>query len=146
MTLLVNPNAVAHTASAALPAAGANTNPTAFPLSARHKRISAVVFYTRGAAGGYVRLTPKWTFGSAGEIQGTVINETLDESTVPQGDQTLDLHRVKGPQPQDGTALGFSFEWTVPAGATAFRVLAAEAGVTGTPGTCSIKLSGLADA
>lgn len=144
MTLLINPSGLAHLASGALPAAGANTSQAAAPITPHHKAITVSTTYTRGAAGGFVRLTPMWTIGGA-EVQGTVKDEMLDTSTAPYGQQSIYQHQVNGPQPQSASALTFPFTFEVPAGATAFRALAAEAGVTGTPGTCSIALSGLVD-
>ena len=144
MTLQTHPNGVAHLASATLPAAGAFTNQTAFPLSPKHLRITVNVTYTYAAANGQVLLKPMWTIGGT-EIQGTVEDTALDLSVAPFGRQSVYLHQVKGPIPQSGSALSFPFTFDCPAGATAFRCLAAEIGVTGTPGTCAITLSGLVD-
>lgn len=145
--VVTNPNAQPvplHLASATLPAAGAKTNQAAWPFEPGTTEILASVTYTEGAAGGYVALFPMWTT-PAGEVPGTVLDTTIDTSAAPTGKRRLYIEEDDGPVPADGGALKFTIAFDVKEGApgaTAFRLLAAEGGVTATPGVCAMALSG----
>jgi hypothetical protein len=129
----------AHLPSAALPGAGAFTAQTAYTIPEGIKRIAYLVSYTRGAAGGFVRLRLVWSDGTD-EAREAVIDAAVTVA-APNGRQPVYLSELDGPVPADGTVIRFVVEATVPAGMLTGRLLAAEAGVVGTPGTASITLT-----
>lgn len=140
MTILAVASA-AHLASGVLPAAGAYTNQTAAPVVQSQASICATVTYTRGASGGFPRFRPMWSDGTT-EAQGTVLNTAIDLSSPPAGRQSAYLWEIDGPAPSGAGAVSFTLSFDVQPGATTFRLLAAEAGVTASPGTCAIALAG----
>jgi hypothetical protein len=129
----------AHLASAALPAAGAFTAQTAYTIPEGIKRIAYLVTYTRGAAGGFVRLRLMWSDGTD-EAREAVVDAAVTVA-APNGRQPVYLSELDGPVPADGSVIRWTVEATVPAGMLTGRLLAAEAGVVGTPGTASITLT-----
>jgi len=144
MTTLALP-ITTHLTSAALPGSGAYTNQSVLNLVTAQTTVTAIVTYTRGTSGGFPRFKPMWTFAST-EAQATTLEGTIDNTTSPPlGIQQLDMWAINGPKPADGTSISFTLSFDVQQGATAFRLLAAEAGQTGTPGTCAILLSGSKD-
>ena len=130
----------AHLASGALPAAGAFTSQAAQAIPAGTKKISFWITYTRGAAGGYPVFELLCSNGTE-EIRVVLGNVSSLAVSQPNGAfDTLQLQLI-GPKPQNGSALVFGYTFNdedLPAGATTTRLLAAELGVTGTPGTCAI--------
>ena len=80
---------------------------------------------------------------SNGTEEIRVVLGNISSLVVSQPNAALDTlqSQLIGPKPQDGNALVFGYTFNdedLPAGATTTRLLAAEVGVTATPGTCAI--------
>lgn len=136
-----------HLASAALPGAGAFTAQGFFSIPPGTQRITFLVTYQRGAAGGKPLFQLEWTDGT------TTSRDTVDDTSYvlspdvvngPNAQNQIYLHQPLGPVPSDGSAISYDIETTVKAGKTGVRLLMAEAGVVGSPGTASIFLTGQA--
>ncbi len=96
--------------------------------------------YIRGADGGYPVYQLLWSNGVE-ETQETMIDmdfTILDPSTVSQD---MFLQNLSGPIPDSDNAVNSIFRVCVPGGATCVRLIAAEKGVIGTPGTLGITLT-----
>jgi hypothetical protein len=96
--------------------------------------------YTRGAAGGYPEYQLLWSNGVE-ETQETMIDmdfQVLSPSTVSQD---MFLQNLSGPVPDTDDPMNSIFHVCVPGGATCVRLVAAEKGVTGAPGTLGITLT-----
>ena len=131
-----------HVASAALPAAGAYTAQTAHKLEDRSiTELTFHITYTRGAAGGYPQFKIEWGNGTEAGISQIVGAATVSGSTAvrPLYDEILD---IQGLHPSSAAAVTSAMTLYVPRGVTTFRLLAAEVGVVGTPGTCAIAVVG----
>jgi hypothetical protein len=128
-----------HRASGALAGSGAWSTPTAYDIPDGAQFVTAWITYTRGASGGYpgVRIV----LGN-GTDEGDVL--TVDPnitSSLPYGKQTGYATELLGSQPQDASAITFCITIDVRGGATKLKVLLAEVGVTGTPGTAAVYLT-----
>lgn len=123
-----------------LPAAGAFTSQGFTTLLNGVTGISFWVQYTRGAAGGFPALRIQWTNGT--EVARDIV---LDQNSLvvvqPTGTSNVYESELLGPAPADGNAITEVYEYSAPAGSTAVRFLAAERGVTLTPGTIAIALT-----
>lgn len=128
-----------HLASAALPAAGAFTSQTAFTILDGVRSINFYVTYTQGAGGGYPLL--RFESGNGTETGGLVVIDGAIAVTDPFGQRTAYIDRLKGPVPADGSALTYMIPWRVSGGETTVRLLMAEGGATGTPGTAAIAIT-----
>jgi hypothetical protein len=124
----------AHLASAALPAAGAFTSQTAYAVPEGVVGITAYVTYTRGTTGGTVLLRPEYGNGTETARESIAISSTASSENIRD---TLGFREFVSPSADSI----FAIEFDVPAGCTTFRLLAAELGVTATPGTCAITLT-----
>ena len=128
-------------ASAALPASGAyDASPTSTVLPAAAAVVYLHAAYTIGAAGGYAGMIPE------GSNDGTnwYALSYAGTAVIAQPSATLPLHRLiyELPRPADGSAVRV----TVPVDAggwTNLRVRCAEIGITATPGTLEVSLSGV---
>lgn len=129
-----------HLAAGALPAAGAFTAQAAYAIPSGLGEITAWVTYTRGAAGGFPIFHVMW--GNGTETGQDVNIDSAVTVTQPQGRQNVYEQELAGPQPSGAGAITYAVAIRVPRGATAFQMLAAEAGVTGTPGTIAIAIAG----
>jgi hypothetical protein len=129
-----------HLASAALPAAGAFTAQAAFAVSSGVGEIAFWVTYTRGAAGGFPIFHVLFGNGTE-EGQDITVDATI-VPTAPQGRQQFYMQELAGPIPAGAGAIDYVIPVRIPRGATTVRMLAAEAGVVGTPGTIAIALAG----
>jgi len=127
---------VAHLASSALPGAGAFTAQAFTAVEEGITVVSFVVTYTRGAAGGYPVFRPQWTEGSK-TISPTVVNRTPISSNG-YARRRLYLDELQGIAPSDANPLSMDVSYEIPRTATGIRLLAAEAGATGSPGTIEI--------
>jgi hypothetical protein len=97
------------------------------------------VTYSYGAPGGYALLQLRWGNGTD-EAQSTLI----DLDFTPQQPFSLQntyLQDLEGPIPASSAAITFMIEAVVPGGATTVRLVAAEGGVPGAPGTIGITLT-----
>lgn len=128
----------AHLNSATLPAAGAFTSQAVYTVPEGVTGVTMYVTYTRGAAGGQVKLRPEYGNGTEA-ARGfattalVVSGDTLEESIA--------FRDFVAPVTTDANPQVFAIEIDVPPGCTTIRLLAAEKGVTGTPGTCAIALT-----
>ncbi len=130
---------VAHLASAALPGAGAYTNQSAYSIPDGAQFITCWIAYTRGAAGGYAKF--KAMLGNGTEESACPVVDPVITVVQPHGRTLFYPNELVGPTPPDASAVGWIVTFDVRGGATAFRLLAAELGVTATPGTCAIALT-----
>jgi hypothetical protein len=130
---------VAHLASGALPGAGGFTSQAFTTIEEGITEVSFVVTYTRGAAGGFALLRPQWSDGSK-TISPTTVNKT-PESVNGYARRRLYLEELQGIAPDDANALSFDVSFGVPRTATGVRLLAAEGGAVGTPGTIEIGIA-----
>ncbi len=127
---------VLHLPSQVLPAGGQFTNQAPYAIPDDVSKIAFYVTYTRAVPGGFCVIRLKWGNGTE-ETQATV----LMASSTP-GDQVMRLSDLMGPIPGDDSPIGFMLETSVPGGSSTVRLLAAEGGVVGLPGTASISLTG----
>lgn len=132
---------VPHLVSAALPAAGAWTAQQAFEIPQNITSLNVWITYTRGAAGGRPRLRPLFGDGVE-EARDAFVETSATATTSADVAQAVFAHDIDGPAPADGNPVTFELPFEVPPGATTFRLLASEAGVTGSPGTLAIFLTG----
>lgn len=128
----------AHLSSATLPAAGAFTSQTPYTVPEGVVSITAYVTYTRGAAGGQVKLRPQWANGTETAYETAVSGSAASGGTLRN---QIELREILGPIVDTASAVTFLVQFEVPAGCTTFAMYAAEFGVTGTPGTCAITLT-----
>lgn len=129
-----------HLASQTLPGAGAFTAQAAFNVPSGVGEITFWVTYTRGAAGGFANL--QILFGNGTEEGNDVVLNTAVTVVQPFGTQQIFEQIIEAPHPAAAGAINFVVATRVPRGATTIRMLAAEAGVVGTPGTIAIALAG----
>ena len=126
---------VVHLASSTLPAAGAYTTTAAYALPDGTKSVTFWNTYTRGAAGGYALHQIQWGNGTESAAPEGILS-TAVTIAQPNGQVQLVNGIIEGPHPQSASALAYPpITVTVPAGATTVRMVSAEFGVTGTPGT-----------
>jgi hypothetical protein len=129
-----------HIASAALPAAGAFTSQGAYtPAAGVARFVSFWITYTRGAAGGYPKFHLEWGNGTE-----TALEVSFGEASAvqPYLQQNVYQGELLGPTPTDGNAISYVLTVENTKGATQVRLLAAEAGITATPGTIAIAITG----
>jgi hypothetical protein len=127
---------VQHLPTQVLPPGGLFTNQASYSIPNGISKIAFYITYTRAVPGGFCVIRLKWGNGVE-ETQATVL---LTSSTP--GDQVMRLSDLMGPIPEDDLPSSFMLETSVPGGASTVRLLAAEGGVIGLPGTASISLTG----
>lgn len=130
---------VDHLASAPLPAAGAFTSQVAHSLPPGAAYVSVYLTYTRGAAGGYPVV--KAMLGTPSAEGAVAIMDPTVTAAAPAETQPIGPGVLVMAAPADGSPVTLAFTVDVRGGASKFRVLVAEAGVTATPGTCAVALS-----
>lgn len=126
--------------SGALPAGGAFTNQAPFSIPSGIRCVTFYITYTRGADGGFPLFRLLWGNGTE-ETQSTLIDTDFTTLSTVASSQDMFLNDLKGPVPTNGNPIHFTLETGVPGGATTVRLLAAEGGVVGAPGTVSISLT-----
>lgn len=126
-----------HLASGALPAAGAFTAQALQAIPAGVKRVTYAVTYTRGAAGGFPVFRHESNNGTE-TMRNIVVNEASLTVTQPDGRLDFTQEELAGPQPADNVAITYELTFVLGADIKSTRLLAAEAGVIGTPGTIAI--------
>lgn len=132
---------VVYRASAALPAAGALTADPWFDLPKGTTRVTYWITYTRGAADGYAVFRPYYSNGTE-EARELIQDDTSLTVTQPEGAVDTVLQVLNGPAPADGDPITFAYTFErFPAATRRVRLLAAELGVVGTPGTLAIALT-----
>jgi hypothetical protein len=128
-----------HLLTQGLPPSGNFTNQPPYIIPDCIKKICFYVTYSYGAPGGYALLQLRWGNGTD-EAQSTLI----DLDFTPQQPFSLQntyLQDLEGPIPASSAAITFMIEAVVPGGATTVRLVAAEGGVPGAPGTIGITLT-----
>lgn len=128
-----------HLASATLPAAGAYTNQTAYAIPVGVKSVSFILTYTRGAAGGQAKYRILVGNGTE-EGDLSVVDVTLVASQ-PFASQQMYGQVLLGEIPQSASAVSQELTVNIQGGWTTIRVIGAENGVSGTPGTLAIALT-----
>jgi hypothetical protein len=128
-------------ASQELPAAGAFTAQALQSIPQGTKRVTYAVTYTRGAAGGFPVFRHEASNGTE-TMRSVLQNDGSLVVTQPDGRVNVQLEELAGPQPADGTAITYELTYVLGANITATRLLVAEAGVVGTPGTIAVARTG----
>ena len=127
--------------SQALPAAGAYTPAQSLGVPVGTKRIAFWISYTRGAAGGFPVFRPQFQGNGVGIAMSA--NTVLDLSSFGTagefGTAKFYAEKLEGPPPSDDNELTYQLTFEVPPFTTIVELLAAEAGVVGTPGTIAIR-------
>jgi len=126
--------------SGALMAGGAFSDQAPFSIPSGVRRVAFYITYTRGAQNGYGLFRLMWGNGTD-ETQSTLIDSDFTSLSSVASSQDMYLNDLKGPVPTNGNPVKFTLETGVPGGATTVRLLAAEGGATGAPGTVSISLT-----
>lgn len=130
-----------HLASQTLPGAGAFTNQAFETVPAGTKRVAFWVTYTRGAAGGFPKFHVEFDNGTD-QGRDVIIDSLSLTTTDPNGQFNVPLAEPAGAVPADGSAIEYVLDFDLPPNTTGVRLLAAEEGVAGTPGTIAIGFTG----
>lgn len=130
-----------HLASQALPAAGAFTSQNFFSIPAGTKDLVFFIRYTRGAAGGQPLFRAEIDNGSE-QSRYIITDQNSLAITAPEGLFNFYLSEPQGPVPADGSAINYVLEYLIRGAPLGIRLLVAESGVTATPGTIQITLTG----
>lgn len=134
-------------ASAALPGAGAFTSQAFSVIPLGTRRVTYWITYTRGAAGGFPALRAEVSNGTD-QVNFHVLNAASllpgTGTPVTSDFASLNFYREEllGPVPPDASAIDYELTFEVPPGTTGIRLLAAERGVTATPGTAAWAFTG----
>lgn len=128
-----------HLASATLPVSGNYSNQTAYAIPDGVAAVMFYVTYTRGAASGQPKF--KIAFGNGTEEGIAAVVDATITISQPFSQQPVRGGEFPGPVPADGTAIVFTILVKIDGGPTTVRLLAAEVGVTGTPGVLAIALT-----
>lgn len=126
-----------HLASQALPALGLFTNQDYFSLPSAAETLNYWITYTRGVAGGYPKVQVQWGNGDE-ESSELVFDESSLATSGPIGSVNLYVEQLLLPPPNSAGALSMLLSVDVPAGATVARLIVAEAGQVGSPGTIAV--------
>lgn len=127
----------AHLASAALSSSYSSQSAYSVPNGATH--VAFYVTYTRGGASGQAKF--KIMAGNGTDEGPLVVIDSSVTLSEPLGQQSMRGGEFLGPIPTDGSAITFVVPVQIRGGVTAVRLLAAESGNTGSPGTCAITLT-----
>lgn len=131
---------IVHLPLGQLPAGGAYTTQGQFPIPTGIRHITFYITYTRGAPGGQPVFKLLWGNGTE-EIQETTLEHCDSNATTNSTLQALLLQSLEGPVPTDGMPMNFVLYVTVPGGSNRVRLVAAEKGMPGIPGTLGITLT-----
>jgi hypothetical protein len=130
---------VIHLVSQSLPSGGGYTNQPYYLIPPGIRKICFYINYTRGAIGGFATYRIMWGNGTE-ETQETLVDAAFagDDQNIAQA---MYLQDLEGPIPQSNSSVNFMVEVSVPGGVRTVRLLAAEKGKPGAPGTTSITLT-----
>jgi hypothetical protein len=131
---------IVHLATGQLPAGGAYTSQPQYPIPTGVRHITFYITYVRGAPGGQPVFKLLWGNGME-EIQETTLEQCDSNATMNSTLQSLLLQNLEGPVPTDGLPVNFVLYATVPGGSNRVRLIAAEKGMPGIPGTLGITLT-----
>lgn len=129
-------------ASQVLPAAGAFTAAQATAVPVGTKRVSFWITYTQGAAGGYPSFRPQYQTAGGDSGRATVLDLSSFTAANPEGTTKFYLEDLDGPAPTDGQPITYELTFLLPADVTGIDLMAAEKGVTATPGTIGVRFTG----
>ncbi len=124
-----------------LPVGGQFTTQVAYVLSPKIRRVTFFVKYAQGVTGGFPVVRLMWGNGSE-ETQASIINGTFASFGAALATNQIRLNDLVGPVPNSDDPINFLIESTVPGGATSVRLLIAEGGMIGIPGSAEITLTG----
>ncbi len=127
--------------SQTLPLGEAFTNQAAFVIPSGVRHVAFYVKYAYGVPGGYPIVRLMWGNGTE-ETQSSIINVTFASFGAKMAANQLRLNDLIGPTPDTSDPVSFLVESTVPGGSSTVRLLIAEGGVPGVPGTAEITLTG----
>lgn len=134
---------IIHLGTGYLPPSGGFTNQPYYVIPQCVRKVAFYVTYARSAIGGFAVVRLMWGDGVT-ESQETL----LDLSTFinePISSQNMYLQEMNGPTPADGNPISFIVEGIVPGGTKTVRLIAAEKGKPGAPGTIGITLTASTD-
>jgi hypothetical protein len=123
-----------------LPAGGAFTNQPSYVIPSGVRHVTFYLSYTRGFVNGFPVLRLLWGNGVE-ETQETLVDSDITVLTPALSSQNMFLQDLDGPIPQDDNPVNFILYVTVPGGSKTVRLLVAEKGVPGAPGTIGIALT-----
>ncbi len=127
--------------SQTLPLAGAFTSQPAFAFPVGIRHMAFYIKYARGATGGYPVLRLMWGNGVE-EIASTIINSSFTSFEDRVSSQEMRISDLLGPVPNSDDPEFFMLETSVPGGSITVRLLIAEGGQPGLPGTAEISVTG----
>lgn len=130
--------------SQVLPVGGAFTNQAAYAFSSAIRHMTFYIRYTQGLTGGFPVLRLMWGNGFE-EIASTSINASFSSFDGRVAAQEMRISDLLGPVPNSDEPEFFMLETSVPGGSTTVRLLMAEGGQIGVPGTAEITLTGSSD-
>jgi hypothetical protein len=133
-----------HRVEQALPNGGVYTDQAMESLPAGVRQLNMLITYERGAEGGYPKFQMQW---GTDEDTTSGFSELIRDLAQFVGSGAIGsaptyIEETYGPVPQSASPLKYTLTFTVPYGATKFRLIAAEQGVTGTQGTLTIEYVG----
>lgn len=131
-----------HVVGATLPASSAYTNQAPFKIPDGCTGVTFYVTYTRAPGVGTCRPKFQIWIGNGAEEGPLVTVDPTVAAAQPFGRTSLYLGEILGPIPSTDTAITFALPVVVRGGESTIRLLAAEYGAAGTPGTCAIALTG----
>lgn len=126
---------IVHLPTQVLPASGGYTNQPIYLIPTTVRNIAFYITYTRGAPLGSSTFKLYWGNG-VDEVQETIVGSSLVPPLTNMALQTL-----QSPVPIDNNPINFIFYTSIPGGAKTVRLLAAENGQLGNPGTVGITLT-----
>lgn len=129
-----------HIPIGSLPPAGAFTTQPRYQIPPFIRKITFYITYARSIPGGRATFKLLWGNG-VDETQETVLDSDVQNDAV-LATQNLLLQGLDGPVPPDDSPVSFVIYVSVPGGATTVRLLAAEKGAPGNPGTLGVTLTG----
>jgi hypothetical protein len=130
--------------SQVLPMSGAFTNQPAYAFASAIRHMTFYIKYTHGVSGGFPVLRLMWGNGFE-EIASTSINASFSSFDGRIAAQEMRISDLLGPIPNSDDPEYFMLETSVPGGSTTVRLLMAEGGQIGVPGTAEITLTGSSD-
>ncbi len=128
-----------HLLTQALPPSGNFTNQPPYQIPECVHKICFYITYGYGAPGGYALLRMLWGNGTD-ETQQTLVDHDFT-AQQPFSFQNMYLQDLEGPIPQTSATVNFMVEVSVPGGCTTVRLVAAEGGNPGAPGSIGITLT-----
>ncbi len=127
--------------SQTLPLSGAFTSQQAYAFAPTIRHMTFYIKYTRGITGGFPVLRLMWGNGVE-EIASTTINAAFSSIDGRTATQEMRVSDLLGPMPDSDDPEFFMLETSVPGGSNTVRLLIAEGGQIGVPGTAEISLTG----